>query len=121
MKDSSCRNWPPPADTGRIPATMEMRMYKKVDADFPNEKSMLLAFGGKADLLRRFGEWARATAGFEDVAAMVTQTTDSHGAQPRAAPLEGFVYLIRSGPHYKIGRSDELERRVKEIRIALPE
>jgi hypothetical protein len=100
---------------------MELRMYKKVDADFPNEKSTLSAFGGKANLLRRFGEWVRANSGYEDVAAMLPQPIDSPDAQPKAAPLEGLVFLIRSGGHYKIGRSDEIERRVKEIRVALAE
>ena len=33
----------------------------------------------------------------------------------------GHVYLIRAGDFYKIGQSANLERRVKEIRIALPQ
>jgi hypothetical protein len=41
--------------------------------------------------------------------------------ETQGSTKEGLVYLIQSGPHYKIGRSDELERRVKQIRVALPE
>jgi hypothetical protein len=33
---------------------------------------------------------------------------------------EGWVYLLQSGGHYKIDRSDELEKRVKQVSIALP-
>jgi len=72
-------------------------------------------------LLRRLSEFARANSGYEDVAAMIPQPIETHSAESNAAPLEGFVYLIRSGQHYKIGRSDDLERRVKQIRVTLPE
>ena len=34
---------------------------------------------------------------------------------------DGFVYLFQSGDFYKIGQSKDLERRVKEVRVALPD
>jgi Meiotically up-regulated gene 113 len=110
---AACRHF------GRFPVTKEMRMYKKVDADFPNEKSVISGFGNVAALKHGFAEWGRNNPGYEDVAAMVPESS----SQPSTAAvsIEGFVYLIRSGAHYKIGRSDELERRVKEIRVSLPE
>lgn len=60
---------------------------------------------------------------YADVAAMLPDLPNSpskpHLSQAKLP--EGIVYLIKSGDFYKIGRSDDLERRVKEIRIALPD
>ncbi len=59
---------------------------------------------------------------YDDVTALLPAPATK--AVPKAASprmVEGSVYLIRSGDFYKIGRSDDLERRVKEIRTALPE
>jgi hypothetical protein len=35
--------------------------------------------------------------------------------------VDGFVYLIQWGTNYKIGRGDQLERRVKQVRTGLPD
>jgi hypothetical protein len=58
---------------------------------------------------------------YKDIATMVADQSTESISEPKGISKEGLVYLIKSGAHYKIGRSDELERRVKEIRIALPE
>jgi hypothetical protein len=106
---------------GKVPATMEMRLYKKIDPDFPNEKTILSRFGGKQNLLYRLAEWARQHDDHKDIAAMLEHISSEPASTTKTGVEEGIVYLIKSGAHYKVGRSDELERRVKEIRIALPE
>jgi|SRR5665213_343871 len=106
---------------GKVPVPMEMRLYKKIDADFPNYKTFLTSFGGKDGLVRRLREWASNNEGYEDIVAMVGDEAVSPESKNISNTPEGFVYLIHSGAHYKIGRSDEIERRVKEIRVALPE
>ena len=41
------------------------------------------------------------------------------GTSPRK--FKGVVYLLRSGGNYKIGRSSNIGRRIREIRLALPD
>lgn len=102
----------------RSPTSMELRMYRRIKPNFPNEKTLHMYFGSKAKLLSNLRGWIADKPDYADIVKMLGEETEEAKAKK---PNEGLVYLIRSGPHYKIGRSDELERRMKEIRIALPE
>lgn len=107
---------------GKVPTDAELRMYKRqVDADFPAHTTPYSHFGTKAATLARLRQWADGNHGYADVAAMLPHKATPPRTRSAGVPLEGSVYLLQSGAHYKIGRSDELERRIKEITIALPE
>ncbi|HZE52223.1 MAG TPA: GIY-YIG nuclease family protein [Bradyrhizobium sp.] len=103
----------------RIATKDELNMYGRMQDHFPTSKSFYTHFGSKNALLENLRAWATNKSDYADIIAMLG--AGSEAATERAKPKEGLVYLIKSGAHYKIGRSDELERRVKEIRIALPE
>ncbi|SHN71625.1 GIY-YIG nuclease family protein [Bradyrhizobium erythrophlei] len=103
----------------KFPTAMELRMYSKIDEAFPSTKSITRQFGSLKNVPRQLLEWAVANN-----RADIEKILSANLAPTPVIPSnikEGFVYLIRSGSHYKIGRSDELERRVKEIRVALPD
>lgn len=104
----------------RIPTVDEIKMYGRGREGFPHAKAIYKHFGSKDALVQNLREWLEGKEEFADVAAMLGEVTKCSPEQAKTAD-EGLVYLIKSGAHYKIGRSDEIERRVKEIRVALPE
>jgi hypothetical protein len=69
----------------------------------------------------RLRQWIGDKDGFADVEAMLPTEAGLPVGEPGGPGSEGLVYLLRSGSYYKIGRSDEIERRLKEITVALPE
>jgi hypothetical protein len=109
---------------GHVPTKGEIRLYRREHPNLPNEKTFAAHFGSKDQVVDRLREWVAGKPEFPDVAMILGPRQPRPNTKPRIsralAPREGFVYLIRSGDHHKIGRSDELERRVKEIRVALP-
>jgi len=104
---------------GRIPAEIDLRMYAKERNNFPGHTTFTNHFGNKAGILAALHKFACENANYTDILKILP------APQPEEAPNEqieeGYVYLLKSGQYYKIGRSSELERRIKQISIALPE
>lgn len=107
---------------GRIPSDADLRLYRRnVAPEFPDPSIVQRRFGTTKDMLDRLAEYVGSNPEFGDVAAIIGDRSEISEKESHSASVEGHVYLIKSGAHYKIGRSDNLERRVKEIRTALPE
>lgn len=103
---------------GRAPTVAELRLLRRGNAEFPDFKTIERRFGGFSQLGAHVGAWAARHEDYRDVAELLGAKGD---APPTNSRGDGSVYLLQSGAFYKIGRSDELERRVKEIKVALPD
>ncbi|WP_438702500.1 GIY-YIG nuclease family protein [Tabrizicola sp.] len=107
---------------GKPPSSAELRFYARETPTFISHNTFAKHFGSKDGVIAALRDRA-IERGDEDLIVMLPQvkayhaSTDDRGSTNAS---EGWVYLLQSGNHFKIGRSDELERRVKQISIALP-
>jgi hypothetical protein len=111
-------------ELGHLPTDSEMRLKVRSNPRFPSTKSFR-RFGSKAELVRQVAEYCRSRAGHLEVLAMCEQYAPRGpvALEDARIPAEefGFVYLIKSGRFYKIGRSNAAGRREREIVLQLPE
>jgi len=114
-------------EIGRFPATGDLRIRKLNDPAFPNEKVLTSHFGTRSRLREVVIEYCQAHAGFDDVVPLCAPVA-SNGEAPSpeerpSAPdgVLGFVYLMKHGKHYKIGKTNATGRREYELAIQLPE
>lgn len=106
----------------RLPTVAEFKLYRLSDATFPSKGAIAGHFNSRRDLIRALHRRVAEDESCGDIVAMLPAAEGALPDAPRTStPDDGFVYLIKSGNHHKIGRSSDLERRIKEIRIALPE
>jgi Meiotically up-regulated gene 113 len=108
---------------GRIPPDRDLRIYRRnTDPEFPHQTTLFGNFGSKASMLEAIANWIADKPDYADIQTMLPKVTAPMRSKPaHAGKADGSVYLIKSGKHFKIGRSDQIERRIKEISIALPE
>jgi len=109
---------------GRIPAHGDVLLKAGTDSTFPNAK-VFDKFGTKANLIRKIADHCRTREGYEDIillceghVSQVSSTVDK--SSPDDGEI-GFIYLMKSGKFFKVGRSNATGRREYELGIQLPE
>jgi hypothetical protein len=108
----------------RVPVASELKLRRRADSSFPDPKTFE-RFGTKSALLKRFLSFCRER-GYDDVAQLCPPlASEPAAALSRRGAAEdvviGSVYLLRSGRYFKIGRTNAVGRRGRELAIQLPD
>ncbi len=111
-------------ELGRYPAAGDLLLKARNDPGFPST-STFGRFGTRSQFASRIIEYCRGREDFEDVVHLCEPVAGDSRLQSDK-PAEGsddigFVYLLKSGRFYKIGKSNAVGRRERELAIQLPE
>jgi hypothetical protein len=112
-------------DLGHFPTNRELMMARRSDPEVASATVFQRRFGSKAQIVARLAEFCDSDPEYGDVGAVVRPLVDDEAdlapAGRRAEVPLGFVYLLKSGRFYKIGRTNADGRRHRELSIQLPE
>ncbi|MGH2611228.1 MAG: GIY-YIG nuclease family protein, partial [Tepidiformaceae bacterium] len=94
-------------------------------SQFPSHNTFR-RFGAKRRFVARILEYCRSVGGFDDVISLLgayaVLPADLRERRDTGKALEiGFVYLLKSGRYFKIGKTNAHGRRERELAIQLPE
>ena len=107
----------------RFPVAADLRIKARSTPGFPSHNAFE-RLGTKSERVAKIAAHCTAAGGFDDIIALC-RTVQPPKNPPREKPTVedqfGFVYLLRSGRNYKIGRSNSTGRREYELAIQLPD
>jgi Meiotically up-regulated gene 113 len=110
-------------EIGRLPVKAEIQLKTKSSSGFPTTHAFR-RFGSKKEFVAKLKEYCEKHTGHQDVMQMCERYTPRGNDESEAEPSDGdvgFVYLMKSGKFYKVGRSNAAGRREYELGIQLPE
>ena len=113
-------------ELGKLPTSGDLRLKTRTDAEFPSNSTFENRFGTKQELISQLKEHCQTRNEYRGILHLCEKYTprkrDMVENNLAPSPEEiGFVYLIKSGLHYKIGRANSAGRRAYEIALQLPE
>jgi hypothetical protein len=109
------------AQLGRWPTDRQLQMAKRRNGRIPT-RSVFRRLTTDTPFLRRLREYCSERAELASVAILVSEKLrESLAPVTAAVATAGFVYMLRSGRRYKIGRTSSPTRRHREVRLELPD
>ena len=96
-------------ELGRFPAVSDLTVKHAREPGFPTEKTYR-RFGGQNALASRVLQYCSEHDGYDDIETLCQARANAGAAHKTtvaesAASELGYVYLLRSGRHYKIGKT----------------
>lgn len=108
---------------GHYPTQPELRLARRNDSTVP-DAGTFLKFGSKREQILRVLSFCEQNGSPEPATTILRnsvpapQTTDDF---EDGDLVPGFVYLLKTGKNYKVGRTNDVGRRTGELAIQLPE
>lgn len=109
-------------ELGHLPLHGERRRKAKADKSFPSH-STWQKLGSGENFLKGLLRYCEDNPGREDIIALCAprMAEAKPASEVRAPKVEsGFVYLMKSGRHYKIGRTVSVGSRQRQLAIKIP-
>lgn len=113
-------------EIGHVPTVGELRLRSRSDPCFPSHNTFR-RWGGKREMIAALQAYAVAHDDPHLASLCVdadTAKAEAHTSDDRSVHLDeadAFVYLMKSGKYYKIGRTNAPGRRERELALQLPE
>lgn len=112
-------------ELGRLPTYADMRFKARCDPPFPSNRPFG-RLGRMGQIVEKLVRYCQDRPEYKDVLGWCEEykprTRDLPNESAAAPePEMGFVYLMKSGRHYKLGKSNAVGRRERELAIQLPD
>lgn len=108
---------------GRFPITVDYRM-NPMSVAIPDQKTFRKRFGNKEEQAAKVAEWCSRNEGFNDVMEICSSIAGTSRSVEHSSDLtdgpSGYVYLMKSGKRYKIGKTESLEKRFAGLSAQVP-
>lgn len=109
-------------ELGRFPTQADLRVKGHADPSFPSLKTFDTRLGLKAQVVAKVAAYCSTNPDFSDVLPWCVVKPEVAKADAKSdTGNDGFVYLIKSGRFYKIGKTISVGMRERQLQIQLPE